>query len=290
MIMYSVIIPNFSKKGTELLERSIQSIPDREDVEVIVVDNSLQPINNQLFIDRKNTIVLFSDHDRGAGGARNVGIENAHGKWLIFMDADDYFTENAFIFFDKYKNSDDDIIFFEVTSAYSESGELADRHYPFCGMIEDFLLSGMEESLRLNHCVPWGKMIRHSMVSDNQIFFEEIPASNDVMFALNAGLKASKIDADRNVVYCVTVTNGSITRTNSIENIESIFNVIIRKNLLLKKLGYKVRYSVMYQIYRSSKFGFMPCFKLLSKAFITGNLFNGYRNWIKTILRINRRK
>ena len=252
---------------------------------MIVVDNSLKPIDKNLFHDRKNTMVLFSENNRGAGGARNMGLNFARGEWLLFLDADDFFVDNAFDCFDKYVNSDYEIIYFKATSIFSNTRELADRHYPYCMMVDDFIIRNNDYSLRVNHCVPWCKMIRRDFVSLNKILFDEVPASNDVMFALNLGLKANKISADNGVVYCVTVTKGSITNTESLENIKSIFDVIIRKNTMLKQYGYKPSSSVMYQIYRASKFGLIPCIKLIFIAFKTGNLFVGWYRWARTVKR-----
>lgn len=282
MINYSIIIPHFSINGTELLLRSIESIPIREDIEVIVVDNSLTPINENLFINRKQTYVFFSDNIRGAGGARNEGIKHAHGKWLLFMDADDYFVKNAFVYIDKYMNSDNDIVFFKPISAFSDTGEIAQRHLKYSELLENSIYNQDLTPLRLDFSVPWGKMIKSSFVKDNFIYFEEVPASNDVIFSLITGLKAKKIMADNHTIYCVTVNRGSITNTLSLRNIESIFGVCIRKNAILRQYGYKATSSVMYQIFRSARFGIIPCVKLICRALISGDLFVGCGNWFNT--------
>lgn len=282
MINYSIIIPHFSSNGTKLLLRSIESIPIREDIEVIVVDNSLTPINENLFINRKQTYVYFSNNIRGAGGARNEGIKHARGKWLLFMDADDYFLKNAFVHIDKYIDSDNDIVFFKPTSAFSDTGEIAQRHLKYSELVEMSIDGRNLTPLRLDFSVPWAKMIKSSLVKDNFIYFEEVPASNDVIFSLITGLKAEKIAADNHTIYCVTVNRGSITNTLSLQNIESIFGVCIRKNAILRQYGYKATSSVMYQIFRSAQFGLIPCAKLIFRALISGNLFVGCSNWFNT--------
>ena len=285
MINYTIIIPHFTKSGTQLLEYAVNSIPLRDDIEVIVVDNSLNPINKNLFRGRNNTKILFSENSRGAGGARNMGLNFARGEWLLFLDADDFFIDGAFDIFDKYVKSDNEIIYFKATSVFSDTKELADRHCLYCAMVDDFIIRNNDYSLRINHSVPWCKMIRREFVAVNKILFDEVPASNDVIFSLNLGLKAKRIFADNGIVYCVTVTKGSITNTDSIENIESAFDVIIRKNNLLKQSGYKPNTSVMYQIYRASKFGILPCLKLVIKAFVNDNLFIGWYRWWRVIKR-----
>ncbi len=288
---YSIIIPHFTKKGTILLDRAIASIPKQEDIEIIVVDNSFTPINSDLYKSIPSVKIYYSDNSRGAGGARNVGLSVAQGKWLLFMDADDYFTPNAFESFDRYFSSDNDIVFFKPTSLYPETGELADRHYVFCDEIDQYLITGNEYDLRYREFdVPWAKMFRRKFVIDNNILFDEVPASNDVMFSLKTGIAAKKIAASKDTVYCVTVTKGSITNVKSLRNLESDFNVRIRKNALLVSRGLKRECSLLNPIIKSRHYGIKTMFKFLFKAIRSGNLLVGYNRWFKTLFHLKKSK
>lgn len=284
MINYSIIIPHFSKGGTELLDRAISSIPIRSDIEIIVVDNSITPINDDLYIGNPSVKIIYSDNNRGAGGARNEGMSIAEGRWLLFMDADDYFTPNAFDTFDKYLNTDYDIIFFKPTSLYPDTGVLADRHLVFCQEIDDYIKTGNDYDLRYREFeVPWAKMFRSKFVKEESILFDEVPASNDVMFSLKTGIAANKIVASPDIVYCVTVTKGSITNVKSLRNLESDFNVRIRKNAYLKSHGLKKECSLLNPILKSRKYGIKVMISFFYKALVTGNLLVGYNRWFKTI-------
>ena len=92
---FSFIIPH--KNVPELLKKLLDSIPVRDDTEVIVVDDHSDPsivdFVNFPGLKRRNTKCIFLDESRGAGYARNVGIDNASGKWLLFADSDDSYTE-----------------------------------------------------------------------------------------------------------------------------------------------------------------------------------------------------
>ena len=87
MLNYSIIIPH--KNCPDLLKRLLDSIPERDDVQIIVVDDNSDE-GKKPSIDRKDTEVILLDAERskGAGRARNVGLEHAEGKWLLFADAD----------------------------------------------------------------------------------------------------------------------------------------------------------------------------------------------------------
>ena len=88
----SVIVLNYNNK--KVIERCVRTLLNhnrRYGYEIIVVDNSLNPIPANLFEDNRLVSIYYSDNIRGAGGARNEGIKKASGKWILFMDADDFF-------------------------------------------------------------------------------------------------------------------------------------------------------------------------------------------------------
>jgi glycosyltransferase involved in cell wall biosynthesis len=289
---YSVIIPHFTRDGdVSALIRAVSSVPEREDVQVVVVDNSLKPIDAKLFTSRKNVQILFSPNERKAGGARNVGIENSDAKWLLFLDADDLFKEKAFDVFDSHLDSKNDIEFSVMTGAYSDDlKKWSDRGEVYANLVRDFLSSGDDTKLRLEYRSPCAKMVSSDLVNKNNIRFDEVPASNDVMFGLRIGLAAKSIGADERETYVATVSQGSLTKTLSLENIESRFNVCLDRNQTLVKNGYKKDSSVMLFIVKSLHYGVKPFLRLLWKAIKSGDLFVGWRNWLGTLLHLFDRK
>lgn len=120
-----------------------------------------------------------------AGGARNIGIDNAHGKWLIFADADDFFTPQAFDIFYSHLDDEADLIYFKSDSVYDDTLEPSDRNVLFNGYIDDYVSGKLSEmGVRLSYLVPWGKMVRKDLVLQNSIRFDEVLAANDVYFQL----------------------------------------------------------------------------------------------------------
>ena len=83
--IYSFIIPH--KNCPDLLNRCLDSIPVRGDIQVIVVDDNSdadkKPIINRGDVE---LVLLDAMNSKGVGHARNVGIEKAFGKWLLFPD------------------------------------------------------------------------------------------------------------------------------------------------------------------------------------------------------------
>ena len=82
---FSIIIPH--KNLPHLLQRCLDSIPARDDLEIIVVDDdsSEELVDFKSFpgTDRPDVKVIFDKQSKGAGAARNIGINKATGKWLL---------------------------------------------------------------------------------------------------------------------------------------------------------------------------------------------------------------
>ena len=120
---YSIIIPH--KNIPKLLQRCLDSIPRREDVQIIIVDDNSDPdiVNFEQFPGLNDPFieVVFTKDGKGAGYARNVGLTKAAGKWLLFADADDFFNYCINDILDEYVDSDADIIYFINNSVDSDS-------------------------------------------------------------------------------------------------------------------------------------------------------------------------
>jgi glycosyltransferase involved in cell wall biosynthesis len=101
-MLISIIIPAYNY--AEYLGRGLQSILSQQsaDCEIIVIDDgstdNTQDIM-QSYTQQYSHIHFFSQQRQGPGKARNLGARYALGKWLLFLDADDYLLPNALAIF-----------------------------------------------------------------------------------------------------------------------------------------------------------------------------------------------
>lgn len=88
----SIIIPVYNQE--ELVIKCLDSIPKRNDIEILVIDDgSTDNTYKNLLLYKTNNenIKLFRNFkNQGVGFTRNVGIENATGEYVMFLDSDDY--------------------------------------------------------------------------------------------------------------------------------------------------------------------------------------------------------
>ena len=284
---YSIIIPQ--RNSLHTLPRLFASIPEREDIEILLVDNTPTPVTKEeIGIDRDYKL-LWSAPERHAGGARNVGIDNAQGEWLIFADADDYFTEDAFEVFDANRGSSAEVIYYCAQGIYPETGEKSNQADLYTKLVQGYLADSTKEtSLRVSFHVPWAKMVKHSFVEEHAIRYDEVMANNDDYFALLAGYYAKNVDAVDKAVYYYAVSTGSIMRRRSKEVMKTRLEVILRCNKFKKEHGLgNYQGSVAYFFSEARKYGFGTVMEFAGMLIkYRQNPFIGWRNWIGTAKRI----
>lgn len=99
-IKVSVIIPVFNQQ--ELVIKAIESIPKRNDIEIIVIDDGSEDSTWQNLIEyRKNNyflnlIYLYNDENKGVAYTVNKGYDNAKGEYVVLLGSDDYFYTDKF--------------------------------------------------------------------------------------------------------------------------------------------------------------------------------------------------
>lgn len=213
---YSIIIPH--KNIPDLLQRCLDSIPLREDVEVIVVDDNSDPrkVDFEHFpgLERKNTRVYFTKESKGAGYARNVGLEHAQGRWVVFADADDFFAEDFNGLLDEMADAEEDIVFYDYINVLSDdiTQQLEERVW-YRTLIAAYLKNAdkSEERLRCYFCVPWCKFVKKKLIDRHRIRFSEVKWSNDVYFSAQVGCRAKTIRVSEKIGYVLTSRKGSLT-------------------------------------------------------------------------------
>lgn len=257
MIKYSFIIPHFNIP--ELLVRCVESIPEREDIQVIIVDdcspNAATYKDKFPRIFRRNVELYSTDKGGSAGRARNVGIQHAKGKWLSFIDADDLFIPNLMEVLLPHYDDKEDILLFRTKSVYSDDLNKEAKRATWAQKIfDDYLITKDEAKIRYDYSPLWGKIYRTEMVLNNHILCDETPFSNDSGFSLRAGIQAKDIKVIQETIYLLTERTGSLahlfnnSKSLSLEECNIRFNVAYQNYLLAKKNDLPIKPNVQIHI------------------------------------------
>lgn len=205
---FSIIVPVYNSE--KYLEKCLGSIQDQSftDFEVIVVDDGSTDSSGMIgdvFQDKDDRFVVIHNSNQGVSAARNVGLENANGLYVLFVDSDDWIDKKTLSIIRKICNeyNDPDIVAFN----YYEYTELSDeehkrsyfnfsecRIYKHDNAIEregiDYLqnsilaprLAPMDNSL-YSMGVPWGKAYSRALLSGSGVRFDEsLVLNEDVVF------------------------------------------------------------------------------------------------------------
>jgi glycosyltransferase involved in cell wall biosynthesis len=235
---YSFIIPH--KNCPDLLQRCINSIPERKDIQIIIVDDNSDDDKKPTIVRSDVEIILLgAEQSQGAGRARNVGINKSKGQWLLFPDSDDYYCEGFLNVLDKFVLTTIDVVYFNFEYKDGVTGaSLPSLH--FRGDFDCYDGSkSSEEAIRFHHNVPWTKMVKKAFVIENKIQFEEVPNGNDILFSITIGSLASRIEVIKLPLYVYLRNTNSITQRQLTEN--DAFCVllhIIQLNCFYKSKGH----------------------------------------------------
>jgi len=214
---YSIIIPH--KDIPHLLQRCLDSIPRRDDLQIIIVDDNSNPnivdFNNFPGIDDPIVNIIYDKNGKGVGAARNIGLDymlnmNLDSKWLIFADADDFFNPCFEETLEKFKNDENDLIFFRTNSAISDTLEPSFNNNYVDDKVNLVQTNKDFDLLRYNVGPVWGRFIKYSIIKKNKLRFPEIRSNEDTLFSAKLGKLSNKIDICNQIIYCYTSRQNSL--------------------------------------------------------------------------------
>ena len=249
-INYTVIIPHHNIP--KLLDRCLNSIPRRDDVQIIVVDDCsgeeyLSAIQE---LESKYSHALFIYDRKGGGGgyARNAGLSYAKGKYIMFADADDFFNDCFNNILDDYIDSDEDLIFFKGNSVDTDSYAPAHRADHLNEFVDTHLrgedING--NLLRYKFGEPWARMVKSSVIFDNDIRFDETKIHNDTTYAYLVGYYGKTFRVDPRPLYCVTVRSGSVSVRTDDNRIKTRVAVFARAEQFYKAHNIPIQVTAHY--------------------------------------------
>lgn len=239
-INYTFIIPHHN--CPDLLDRCLSSIPQRDDIQIIVVDDNSDADKRPKECGRSEVEYIYIDKasTKGAGRARNIGMSKAKGKWLLFPDSDDYYNKDFIKVLDLYKDEDIDVLYFNFTFIDGESGEILPKT-----RIQETIdvydqSKENEETIRYKNNSPWSKMVRCDFVKRIHAYYEESPNGNDILFSLWIGYEAKKIAINGECLYNYIMTPNSLgTKRQSSQDLMCRLTHIVKHNAFNNYIKHK---------------------------------------------------
>lgn len=254
-----------------MLERMLGSIPERDDIQVIVVDDYSSPENREKLktVHHKNLEIYYQPSNQGAANARNEGAKHATGKWLLAVDCDDMFTEGAFDILDRYSNSEADYVCYCISCRDPKTLQPNGKYEKADLSVRTYLNDQIEKNLRLFKYMntdTWNKMVSLRFFRENSIHWEQDCRVNvDVLYSFLIAQKAKSFEVIPDELYWFVGDENSITRkTRTIEREFQFYLAAQKRNGFFKRMGYGYPYyrsDLLYILFLLKKRGVMDTIK-----------------------------
>lgn len=206
--LISVIIPVYNVE--KYLHECVDSVLGQtyKNLEVILVDDGSTDSSGKIcdeYVEKNDRITVIHQKNSGPSKTRNTGLENANGKYIYFLDSDDYIGNNALeLLVNTAESNDADLVFFDARS-FSDDGAEIKQGYVVKGTYEP--KSGYEVLTKLHnnkdyHCAIYLLFIKHQLLIDNKIsFLESAYCSEDMLFTYQIYCSAQKAVQCKNTLY-----------------------------------------------------------------------------------------
>ena len=256
----TIIIP--MKDTEDQIMKCLDSIKintlSRDRYEVIIIDDaSKQP--SEFLSEKYDIHYFYSKKSLGAGGARNLGIRMARGKYICFIDSDDWisydYLEKGLTYMEQCAS---EIGMFTLKREYDDIKDIIYK----C-KYNTLLQLGSEESIKVMakeynfdvNIVPstTNKIYLRQFLIDNNIFFPENRKFEDLLFSIKTMLAASKLICIPDATYFHYRRKGSIVQSFEHKNSEDMLFILKEIKVYLENNNY-------FEIYKKSFYLFCEHF------------------------------
>lgn len=211
----SIIIPAYNAEA--YLPQCLDSIlaQKHQGCEVIVVDDGSTD-GTAALLERYPDVKIVHQENHGMSTARNRGLDEARGEYILFVDSDDLLTDGALATL-VAEFSGEDIIAFNARKLHDATGE--QTYHPTIREPEttdgwSYFCRHRLEATDIHFVCIWQRAYRRRFLVDNNLRFADgLRRAEDDLFTTQAMLYAKSVKTIANCLYTYRVRRGSITRT-----------------------------------------------------------------------------
>lgn len=217
-----------------------------KDIEVICVDDGSTDRSAEIIEDyasRDFRLSLIRQKNQYAGAARNAGLAKCRGKYVVFWDADDRFALDALEkLYTKAEADEADLCVCDIrkwdhtTDRYVLPSNYLRKEYmpetvPFSK--EDI----PQYIFNFTTNIPWNKMYRRSLITDNDLKFEHRQRANDVVFVMQALYLAKRITVVDERLIDYRYNNANNLTAGLSKDLYSTYDAFLAAHDILKERG-----------------------------------------------------
>ncbi len=209
---FSVIIPVY--KAEDTLKRCVDSLlkQNRTDAEIILINDGSPDFSGEIckeYAAHYNEIVYIEKENGGVSTARNAGLSSAKGDYILFVDSDDWVTDDYFDTIDSALR-DYNYDFLQFSQSIVNGEKNGEKPVPaFDSKNREEIINRLAEDMwkkRIN--TPNGKVYKRSIIEENNIrFLENINVGEDRTFNIEYALNISSFRVIEKPLYVLCLEN-----------------------------------------------------------------------------------
>jgi len=187
-IKLSIIMPVYnSERFLKICLDSIIKCPYEWMECIIINDGSVDSSAEvcQQYIEKDARLQLINTKNHGVSEARNIGLKNARGEYVFFIDADDFLEDGYYTYLFENMQKNYDFCSFSYYTLY-ENGDICEESFPILARSDHDINIVYELLLAtplLNTC--WGKLFKRSIIMEHQLEFPvDMKAGEDAIFVI----------------------------------------------------------------------------------------------------------
>lgn len=248
MIKVSVIIPVYNEEL--YLEQCLDSVCKQtlQEIEILCIDDGSTDDSLHIleqFAKKDIRIKVFQQRNQYAGNARNIGIKKAEGKYLCFLDSDDFFAPDLLEkMYDAAEQNQSEIVICEAQYYDDKNGEIIERNIPLekqflPSNINEFNRNDIAEGLfQITNGWAWDKLFLANFVYKEKLQFAASRTANDGYFVYMALALADKITKIHEVLVTQRIHNSNSLVNTRVQSWKCGFDMVddIKRGLLEKKI------------------------------------------------------
>lgn len=229
--LVSIIVPVYNAE--KYLNRCIDSILSQTmtDFELLLIDDGSKDNSGRIcdeYAAKDVRVRAFHKPNGGVSSARNLGLDNAKGKWITFVDADDRCSCNYLEHLLSKVDDDTDLIISYAVICDS-TGEKAEVYPEYKVNATNFERLFVDSDMHW-HTSPWAKLYRASIIYENSLRFNEmmhIGEDADFLFSFMLITDKIYVSSDTDYYYTCDVSGSLTKRINTIDSEIASYRTIL---------------------------------------------------------------
>jgi len=216
-ILASIIIPVYNAEPylRECLDSVLTHMPEKHSVEVIAVDDGSSDSSCEILKEygERYGVIWTAQRNGGSGCARNTGIKAASGRYLLFLDSDDYFIPDRLKeLLALLEGADSDIVEFEYEVANESGRDFKTRRIspsPTCGPGQEVFCAWKRSGFFRS--MVWTRAVSRKMILSNGLYFYDGRYHEDEEWCNRIFAYARKVTYIPLSCYVYRLREGSVT-------------------------------------------------------------------------------